>query len=411
MKAEKFPVTVTEGGVSAKVRKVSQINNGKTYTRFIADYVLLGERKQVGRACFEEAKEIALNACRQIASGNQLSLTLANSDRMTYIRATEALTPVGIALDTACREYADARQILGGKASLAEACREWMNRNASIAEKINVAEGAKRLLEQLQKDGKSQWRLKGVTAALTSLGNHFNGQPVDTVTPAQLSAYLSGLAHKQRTKKNHRDVIGFFNRWLCTSGYLTKGVNWLDGVQDYKKRKTGEITIYQPDEMKEILAVCKADELPTVAIGAFSALRHAEICRLRWEDIELSEKPGESFISVASIEDTKTDQRRRLVPISENLKAWLRKCQKSSGLVTTLTYEQSCKHLPHLARRAKVTFKRNAFRHSGISYRAAQCQNVPMVAEESGNSVAIVRSNYLRVVKPSQAAEWFAILP
>ena len=33
------------------------------------------------------------------------------------------------------------------------------------------------------------------------------------------------------------------------------------------------------------------------------------------------------------------------------------------------------------------------------------------VADESGNSPAIIRANYLRRVKPDQAAEWFNVMP
>ena len=79
----RFPVKVTEGGVSAKIRKITLIKNGKLCVIYLADYVLLGKRKQVGRSTFKKAKHIALNACRQIACGQHLSLTLTNEDRMT----------------------------------------------------------------------------------------------------------------------------------------------------------------------------------------------------------------------------------------------------------------------------------------------------------------------------------------
>jgi hypothetical protein len=42
MKTVKFPVTVSEEGVSATIRKFSRIKNGKTYTSFSAEYFLLG---------------------------------------------------------------------------------------------------------------------------------------------------------------------------------------------------------------------------------------------------------------------------------------------------------------------------------------------------------------------------------
>jgi hypothetical protein len=46
-----------------------------------------------------------------------------------------------------------------------------------------------------------------------------------------------------------------------------------------------------------------------------------------------------------------------------------------------------------------------------ISYRVVETADVSRVADEAGNSVAIIRQHYLRRVKPAEAARWFAIAP
>ena len=142
---------------------------------------------------------------------------------------------------------------------------------------------------------------------------------------------------------------------------------------------------------------------------AFAELRHAEIARLDVHDIELSDQPGESFIEVKPMENTKSDQRRRLVPIKDNLKAWLGKYLPKSGPVCP--FATPTKQLLKLAADAGVEWKHNALRHSCISYRVAECADVPRVADEAGNSVHVIRTNYLRRVKPVVAKEWFAIMP
>jgi hypothetical protein len=78
MKTVSFPLTVSDEGVSATIRKFSSIKNGKTYTTFSAEYFLLGKRKQEWRSRFEDAKNVALEACRTISRGQQVSLQLAN---------------------------------------------------------------------------------------------------------------------------------------------------------------------------------------------------------------------------------------------------------------------------------------------------------------------------------------------
>jgi agmatine/peptidylarginine deiminase len=85
MKTERFPVTVSEEGVSAKIRKFTRIKNGQTYTTFAAEYFLLGKHKQEWRSKFEDAKTAALEACRTISRGQQVLLPLVNGDRMEYL--------------------------------------------------------------------------------------------------------------------------------------------------------------------------------------------------------------------------------------------------------------------------------------------------------------------------------------
>ena len=58
-----------------------------------------------------------------------------------------------------------------------------------------------------------------------------------------------------------------------------------------------------------------------------------------------------------------------------------------------------------------MRWKKNALRHSYISYRVAESADVARVADESGNSPAIIKANYLKRVKPDQAAEWFNVMP
>jgi hypothetical protein len=59
----------------------------------------------------------------------------------------------------------------------------------------------------------------------------------------------------------------------------------------------------------------------------------------------------------------------------------------------------------------KFEWKRNALRHSFISYRVAQIQNVAQVALEAGNSPKMVFSNYRELVRPKDAEGWFALTP
>jgi integrase len=141
--------------------------------------------------------------------------------------------------------------------------------------------------------------------------------------------------------------------------------------------------------------------VPLLALGAFAGIRTGEILRLRWEDI------GPKWINVQS-KRTRTAS-RRLVPVLPALKPWLALRRRSAGPVCP--YRRVELALARLARSARLKWKRNGLRHSFITYRVAQVQNVAQVALECGNSPAMIFQHYRELVTPQQAAEWFKICP
>jgi hypothetical protein len=58
-----------------------------------------------------------------------------------------------------------------------------------------------------------------------------------------------------------------------------------------------------------------------------------------------------------------------------------------------------------------AVWKKNALRHSFISYRVADIQNVNQVAHECGNSPAVIFKHYRELVRPAEAKKWFGIQP
>jgi integrase len=273
-----------------------------------------------------------------------------------------------------------------------------------------VAAAVEQMKKQAETDGKSDLRLKQLANVLDRFAENFN-QDVSTLTPKLIADYLTALDLAERTRRNHRDVIGFFNRWLILRGYLHKGTDWLEGVQNYTARKLGQISTYSDDEMRRLIAAADDRILPMIVIGGFAGLRHAEIARLDWQDIDLEE----GFIEVKA-ENAKTDT-RRIVPLKENLKAFLLPLAKKNGKVVSLvnTPKQLLKTATDTADAENeieaMAWKHNALRHTYISARVAESGDVPRVADEAGNRPQVIRTNYLKRMRLAAAIEWFGILP
>jgi len=131
---------------------------------------------------------------------------------------------------------------------------------------------------------------------------------------------------------------------------------------------------------------------------------------------------GGSGIEVKIGKNKQRGKARRFVPMTSNLKAWLKPHAKESGPVWAWSEPQfhvRVRELIPLAEaalqkklpKASLERKDNAMRHSFITYRVADVKDVNQVALESGNSSTIIFSNYRAVKTEQDARRWFAIKP
>jgi integrase len=416
-----FPKTITVKGVpgiTATVyrqerQKPDKDGNLQTYVSFLLSYSKDGKRHMEAHSDLAEAEAAARTAINDLAKGRQGVLELTGRAKGDYERSREVLDPLGVALSQAASGYAEILAILNGIGTPVEAARYFVRQHSKELPRITVKDAAEKCLTQAKADGKSKARVKQLEWGLNALAENINTE-VSELTPGIVSRYLTSMVACERTKKNARDVLGYFGRWLVLHGYLERGTDLVEGVQKYSM-KPGEIQIFTPAEIARLIEKADNRLLPYIVIGAFAGLRGAEIQRLDWSEIDLED----GFIEVKA-EKAKTDT-RRIVPIKANLKAWLNECKKKAGAVCAFknVVNQLMKLVAKINKampkktpeKEKMRWKKNALRHSYISYRVADCADVARVADESGNSPAIIRSNYLKRVKPAQAKEWFNVMP
>ena len=392
----KFPMTVKRGNVRVKI--YSTPTNG--CDSFTVAYYFAGKRQRRTFADLELAKQEAELAATKICAGELDVLSLTSGDRTAYVRAMEMLKPLGTPLEMAVMQFVEAASMLDG-ASLVEAAKFYRKHHSAKMPRKPVTEVVTEALEAKRADGLSEVYVKDLTTRLTRFGKAFRC-PIQMVLAAEIQDYLRGLKFSGRSKNNTRKAISVLFSYAQSRGYLPKGLTEADDLP-LAKENHAPIGIFSPEEMAKLLKHAEADMVPFLAIGAFAGLRHAEILRLDWQEVDLVG----GFIEVKA-RKAKTAS-RRLVPISDSLKRWLAPHHEESGKVVTL---QSVGHrLEELAQESEVKWKHNALRHSYISYRVAQIQNVAQVALEAGNSPKVIFSNYRELVKPAAAVKWFSIEP
>ena len=400
MSAIKFPITVRRGNVRVKVYKTPS-HGCKSFT--IAYY--FGGRRV--RKTFPElatARAEADLVANKISTGELDVLSLTSADRVAYVRAMSMLSAAGTPLEIAIMQFTEAAKILKG-ASLVEAARFYAKHHRSQIVARPVAEVVADLAKAKEAAGLSEVYLRDLRGRLGRFAEAFPS-PIGMILANDIQNYVRDLKRGPRSKNNTRKAIKTLFTFAQTRGYLPKGLTEASDLQRVKE-PAKPIGIFTPEQMATLLKHAPADLVPFLAIGAFAGLRHAEILRLDWAEVDLAD--GHIEVKAAKAKTAS----RRLVPIPENLRQWLTPLHDGTGKVLWQSDAKLSQQLIALAKSkpVKVKWPHNGLRHSFISYRVAQVQNVAQVALEAGNSPKMIFSNYRELVKPAEAAKWFAISP
>ena len=256
------------------------------------------------------------------------------------------------------------------------------------------------LLLHREKKGKSERYQNDLRVRLTRFEKDFSGRMLGEITRDEVEAWLDSLTVGPQTRNHFRTVLHTLWAFALDKQWTRENVVGRIEPQTIKPQRPGILTLAQT---RGLLNGADEKILPYLAIALFGGLRDAELKRLDWSDVQFL--TGYIRIS-ASVSKT---GRERLVPITENMKAWLEPVGKARGPVTPANW----RNLLETARStAKITdWPHDATRHSFGTYEMARTKDIGHVSEVMGNSPAIVQRHYKAAVPFEQGAEYFAILP
>ena len=402
-KRKRRSAIVEIGRGPTKVR-IYTINRKDGYEQFTLAWKEDGRRRTRCLSCMDEARMIAQQVTVRLINGFTDTCEATRRDLDILRHCERTATEFGMTLAAAIEEWASARRT-AGNVLLSDAIRFYAaNRADQFPTRSNV-QAAAEFVVSLKRKGVSAIYVRNATASLKRFTDAVSGNIAD-VTVADINRFLDGLKKLGPVSKNgiRRNIVTMFG-FAKKQGYLHPDRKTAAEQTDSFKETEKEIAIFTPEEMERLLLTAHARILPLVAIGGFAGIRSAEVARLEWKDI----KWDRGHIELAGSK-AKTAA-RRLVPLSDNLKAWLAPWRDQTGPILTITDASGA--LGDTAVKAHIPggWRQNALRHSFISYRVALTGDVARTSLEAGNSPKMIFRHYREIVDEEATKAWWSIHP
>jgi integrase len=379
---------------------------------FMIFYYDGGVRRRESRATKELAKERAGQIALNLLNGQTAMSQFSEADRAENLAARNSLAACGQSLVTATAEHARREKILSDKQITFDALLTFWDENRP---RITTPQPLPRVVEEylagkLGQISKDHYGHR--SNQLQKLAAYYTG-PIHALQRVDVNTWLGGLGVGPITRRGYRDATRELIRYAEECGYVGTDNPLLKKTKT-PRRPTGDTKILTPEEMTILLTARQHAEehgrarktmLPFLALAAFAGLRHSEILRLDWREVDI---PGRNIYIQKAVSKTGQD---RNVPISNNLAGWLQPYSRPNGPVCPIL--QTSGALTKAKRAAGIPAgeneTHNVLRHSYISYRKALVKNIAQVADEAGNSPGIIRKHYLKIIPESEAQRWFAI--
>ena len=199
------------------------------------------------------------------------------------------MRPIKTPLNIAVLEYVSAIQQLPLGTTLNVAVDFFRNRNPASMEKRTVRQVADEMLVPKRAAKLSDVYLWDLQVRLNRFCQSFQ-MNIGDVSATKLQIWLDGMKKSVRTKQNYLRVVAALFRFAIRRKYLPKDA--MDEVESVQQAKedNGEIKIFTPTEIEETLAACRPELIPWLAIAGFAGLRTAEIQRLDWSEVNLTNR-------------------------------------------------------------------------------------------------------------------------
>ena len=409
------PILVKAGSVVVKIRNSPLVINGKKYASFIVVYYASGKRYRERRNTLRRARALVDAVVVKLVKGDLQALELTGEDRRIYLLALENVKGVGVGLNAATREYADAKKICNND-DLREVARFRQRYDQTEMKRGKVPDLVQMLLSDLVRNKRGDYHIRDLELRLRRFAIDFRGN-IDEIDTRPIDDWLGGLKllsqHGQkkeisgRTRNNYRNAVVELFNYAQTHDYLPKGIPTAAQATKTVEEITRENEVFSPEDMARLLNESPARLVPSRAIKAFRGVRTEEMAIMTWENVSF--KKGYIILR----KEITKKKKRRIIRIWKNLRMWL---DPFAGLAGKICWQWATPQAmfqawDRVAKKIGIRAGANRFRNSYTSYRVAQIGDTDKVSRETGNSPEVIEEDYLELVTEEDAEKWFKIRP
>lgn len=400
--ANNKPIEFRKGSFNARIYHRTKVIRGRTYDSYTLSYYGPSGRTQREFGSLAKARASADEAAKAFSLGTPSAVSFSPEERARFQHAEEILKPLGKDVYSAALEYVAAASKLPLGATLNDAVSLYVKANPSSLESVQVSSAVELYLEESSRNHDSGPTMSCKRSLFQRMAVSFTGL-VSSISAPLLEAWIGSGSPQNSTRAGRLGVLKTFFRYARSKKWISQA--HLDEVLAIPKPRAEikeTVEIYTVADIEKVLRVAKGSCLAALALGAFAGLRTTEIVKLDWQQIRFDQ----GLIELKA-RNAKTRQ-RRLVPISENLRAWLEPLKQTEGPIVRLEHPVAQRDA---FRAAGVRKLKNGLRHSCISYRVALTGDIPRTSLEAGNSPAIIQKFYLELVTKPQGIAWFSLVP
>lgn len=291
--------------------------------------------------------------------------------------------------------------------TITEAVEYYVERVLRYRTAPTVASVLAEMIEAKRTSGRRSLTIKSFRTRGERFCKTFGNRRLSSVTAEEINQWMNDKAvHGSElgavSRINYLVVIGnLFNYGVRRSYCDANPVK----LVDRPSREDGEPGIFTVAQCVRLLEHSeKYRLLPYVAVGLFAGLRAAEMQRLDWNAVRLSER------SIIVGSEVAKKRSRRVVEINDTLAAWLTLCGQRSGPIVSV--ENFAKRLRGLGEKAGLKqWPKNGLRHSFASYHLAKHGDAMKTAFQMGNSATMVHNHYKGLVSNSDVQRFWDLRP